>query len=405
VSFAAPENTAAAPSLQHKLAESRSLLGALDAITRWRPFAMLVLTFLTCMLLLAVLGGMSGVMARHSVGVAGLLGLVTLLLVMATALVGINATGIMLSDDTWGRPQRDMVAALLASLFTSHRLIGILLLQGLLFLLYLLAFVVVLFISSIPGIGPLLYAVVFPVGSVLTGILLFALLYVAIPLAAPAVWNGATVMNSLAMLAAIARQRLLFVLVMTLLLGLLLLLVTFIISAILASGTAMTMALSVPIIGSSMDGLDGLFELLMRAAMEGRGGDMDSGYLWALGFGAATLFLLGVTPGLLVGMKGMTIIHRAAIADLSLAETELAIKTKMDEMQRRAREAKEQAFKKAAEQAARAQSNTPAAPAAAAAAAPAPATPPPAAALACPNCSTPIASDDAFCGHCGHKLK
>jgi len=398
VSFAAPENTAAAPSLQHKLAESRSLLGALDAITRWRPFAMLVLTFLTCMILLVVLGGLSAGMARHSGAVAGLLGIVTLLLVMATALVGINATGIMLSDDTWGRPQRNMVAALLASLFTSHRLIGILLLQGLLFLLYLLAFAVVLFICSIPGIGPLLYAVVFPVGSVLTGILLFALLYVAIPLAAPAVWNGATVMNALAMLAEIARQRLLLVVVMTLLLGLLMLLVTFIISAILASGTAMTLALSAPIIGSSMDGLDGLFEMLMRAAMGGRGGNMDSGYLWALGFGAATLFLLGVTPGMLVGMKGMTIIHRTAIADLSLAATELAIKNKMDEVQRRAREAKEQALQKAAEQAARAQSNTASAPAATP-------TPPPAAALACPSCKHPASADDVFCGNCGHKLK
>ena len=152
---AAPESRTAAPSLHHKLAESRSLLGALDAITRWRPFAMLVLTFLACMILMAVLGGVSAAMARHSGVVAGLLGVVTLLLVMVTALVGVNAAGILLSDDTWERPQRNMVEALFASLFTSHRLIGILLLQGLLFLLYLIVFAIVLFICSIPGIGPL----------------------------------------------------------------------------------------------------------------------------------------------------------------------------------------------------------------------------------------------------------
>lgn len=399
MSLAAPENTA--PSLHSKLADSRSLLGALDAITRWRPFAMLVLTFLTCMILLAVLGGLSAGMARHSGAVAGLLGIVTVLMVMGTALVGINAAGIMLSDDTWGRPQRTMVEALLTSLFTSHRLIAILLLQGLLFLLYLIAFAVVLYICSIPGIGPLLYAIVFPVGSVLTGIILFALLYVAIPLAAPAVWHGTTVMSALAMLTEVARQRLLFVVVMSLLLGLLLLLVTFIITAILASGTAITLAFSVPIIGTSMNGLDGLSEMLMRAATGRMGGNMDSGYLWALGFGAATLFLLGVTPGMLVGMKGATIIHRAAIADLSLAETELAMQEKMKELKDRAQKAKEQALKKAAEQAAQAQSQSSTASAAPAATP----SPPPAVALACPSCTKPIAPDDAFCGECGHKLK
>ncbi len=400
MSLAAPENTATAPLLHHKLAESRSLLGALDAITRWRPFAMLVLTFLTCVILMAVLGALSAGMARHSLTVAGFLGLVSTLLVMATALVGINAAGIMLSDDTWDRPQRNMVPALFASLFTSHRLIGILLLQGLLFLLFLIAFAIVLFICSIPGIGPLLYAVVFPAGSVLMGVLLFTLLYVAIPLAAPAVWNGSTVMSAMAMLAAIARQRLVFVVVMTLLLGLLLLLVTFIITAILASGTAITLAFSVPIIGSSVDGLDGLTDMIMRAALGSMGGNMDSGYLWALGFGATTLFLLGVTPGMLVGMKGATIIHRAAIADLSLAETELAMQKKMEELKDRAQQAKEQALKKAAEQAA--QARTQSSSASAPAATPSPA---PAAALACPSCSKPIASDDLFCGECGHKLK
>lgn len=395
---AAPESPTAAPSLHHKLAESRSLLGALDAITRWRPFAMLVLTFLACMILMAVLGGVSAAMARHSGFVAGLLGVVTLLLVMVTALVGVNAAGILLSDDTWERPQRNMVEALFASLFTSHRLIGILLLQGLLFLLYLIVFAIILFICSIPGIGPLLYAVVFPAGSILTGVILFTLLYVAVPLAAPAVWNGATVMNALAMLAEIARQRLLFVVVMTLLLGLLLLLVTLIITAIISTGTAMTLGLSASIIGSSLGGLDGLGGLVM-GTMGGMGGNMGSGYLWALGFGAATLFLLGVTPGMLVGMKGATIIHRAAIADLSLADAEQAIQEKIADVQRRAQEAKEQALKQAAKQAAHSaqvQSATTTPPATA---------PVATAALACPSCNHPAGADDVFCGNCGHKLK
>ena len=79
---------------------------------------------------------------------------------------------------------------------------------------------------------------------------------------------------------------------------------------------------------------DDLSRLFMGAMMGGRSG---SGYLWSLGFGAAVLFLLGVTPGMLVGMKGAAIIHRAAIADLSLAETEQAMRDKLGEVQRRAK--------------------------------------------------------------------
>ena len=129
------------------------------------------------------------------------------------------------------------------------------------------------------------------------------------------------------------------------------------------------------------------------------GRHMGSGYLWALGFGGATLFLLGVTPGILVGMKGATIIHRAAIANLPLAEAEQAIQTKLGEMQRRAKEAKEQALKPAAEQPAPAtqtpNADTPnPAPAPAALAAP-----------LCPNCNHPTSADDVYCGNCGHKLK
>lgn len=392
----APDANASAVPLQHKLSETRSLLGALEAVTRWRPFLMLALTFLACVLLVAVFGGIGAALARQSGFLAGLLGVLTLLLVMGTALVGVNAAGIMLSDDTWGRPQRNMVAALLASLFTSHRLIGILLLQGLMFLLYLVVFSIVLFICSIPGIGPLLYAVVFPLGAVLTGVVLFTLLYVAIPLAAPAVWNNATVMQALAMLAVVARKRLLFVVVMTLLLGLLLLIVTLIVAAILSSGTAMTLALSASIVGASLGGLDGLGGLLM-GAMGGMGGRTGSAYLWALGFGTTILFLLGVAPGMLVGMKGATIIHRAALEGLSVADTEQAMSAQFDVVKRRALEAKEQALKQVQPALpAQAQSTSPPAPDSA---------PTAAAALSCPSCNHAVSADDVFCGHCGHKLK
>lgn len=384
--------------LRNKLTESGSLLGALDAITRWRPFAMLIMTFLACVVIASLFAGIGAGLARQSVGLAAFAGFIGMLLVGITALIGINGAGIMLSDDVWGRPQRDIKTALLVSLFTSHRLVLILLLEGLIFVLYLVVMAILLFLCKIPGIGPVLYAVVFPLGAILTGVVLFALIYVAIPLAAPAVWSGATVMNTVAMLKEVALHRLLFVVIMTLILGLLLLVVGGIIGGIVGSGTAMTLGISAGIVGTTQDitAVLGMFS--------GYGGGQGSGYAWALGFGVATLFLVATSPVMLVGMKGAAIIHRAAVTGLSLAEAEEEITRGMDEVKKRAQEAKEQAkAQMVAAQAAAAQVAANAKAAShkaeqqqAPAAAPQP---------KCPGCGADIGEEDVFCGSCGHKLK
>jgi hypothetical protein len=379
--------------LRNRLTESGSLLGALDAITRWRPFALSIMTFLACVVIASLFGAIGGGLARQSMGLAAFVGFIGMLLVAVTALIGINGVGIMLSDDVWGRPQRGIKDALLVSLFTSHRLVLILLLEGLIFILYLVVLAILLFLCKIPSIGPVLYAMVFPLGAIITGVVLFALFYVGIPLAAPAVWSGATVMNAVAMLKEVARHRLLFVVIMTILLGLLVAVVGGIIGGIVGSGAAITLGISASIVGYSMD----MSELL--GMFFGYGGQ-GSGYAWALGFGAATLFLVATTPVMLVGMKGAAIIHQAAVTGLSLAEAEAELMRGLDEVKKRAQEAKEQAkAQMAAAQAAAAQT---AANAKTASAEQAPIdTPQP----KCPGCGADIGEADIFCGSCGYKLK
>lgn len=391
-------DTTVSSQLRSRLSESSSLLGALDAITRWKPFLLLILTFLACVVSAAVLGAITGALAQHSGALAAIMGFVTVLLVFAISLIGINATGIMLADDVWERPQRGIGDALLASLFTSHRLIIILLLEGLLFLLYMIVLAVLLFICKIPGIGPVLYAVVFPAGAILTGAILFALLYVAIPLAAPAVWNGATVMQAMAMLKEVARKKLLFVVIMTLLMGLLLLVVTGIIWGILLSGAGITLSLSAGILGVSAGGMGDMGSLLGMLSGAGMGG---SGHVWALGFGGAVLLLLGATPGMLVGIKGAAIIHRASVADLSLDAVEAELSQGMENIKKRAHEAKERAKAQAAAYQAAHQA---AAPVVTEEIVAAPSATPTAPAPSCPACHAPINANDAFCGSCGHRL-
>ena len=116
-----------------------------------------------------------------------------------------------------------MAKQAVTSLATSHRLLLALLLVGVIYLVGLLGLAVVLLICKIPLLGPVLYTVVFPVSVVLAGVAIFALYAVVLPLAAPAVWDGAYTLQAVSRLLAIARSRIVNVLIMMALLSFLVL--------------------------------------------------------------------------------------------------------------------------------------------------------------------------------------
>jgi hypothetical protein len=312
------------------------------------------------------------------------MGFVSFLVVMGVALVGVNATGILLSDEVWGRRQRGMVDAILASAFSCHRLLAVLAIEFLLFVVFLLVLTLLLFVCKIPGLGPVLYAVVMPVGVIATGLVLFALAYIAVPLAAPAIWNGASVKHALLMLQAVARKRLLTAVVMMVLLGLLAALVIGFVWGILGMGALTVFSLSGIVLGVSGGGFASIMQMF-----SGYGG--ASGYVYAMGFGGAVLMLVGANPGILIALKGTSIIYREVSAGLSLEADELELNRRMQDLKARAEQARQQA---------NAAMQQPAA-----AAAPVVATVAAAPAMACPACQGPVTSDDVFCGNCGHKLK
>jgi hypothetical protein len=365
--------------LRNNLSQSSSLLGALDAVTQWRPFAVLIMTFLACVIVNATFAAMFTSMTLS--GMASFLVLLAFLMTASIALVGMNAAGILVSDGVWGRAQKSLSQALLVSLLTSHRLLLVLLFEGLVFFVYLLALAMLLMVCKIPGIGSLLFAIVYPLGALLTGVMLFALLYVAIPLAAPAIWSGSTAISALVMLKEIARHRLIMAVVMSLMLGLLMAVVGGIVVGIVGSGVGITLGMSAGIVGVSMD--FGSFMGMM-------GGSGGSGYVWALGLGSTILFLCAAIPVVLVGMKGAAIIHHTAIAGLSLREAEDKVKQQLQVAKERAQEIKTQVAVSAATAAAAAQQAT------------SKEVPPK---LTCPICSTAVTDADVFCGGCGHKLK
>lgn len=378
--------TAQPSSMKNQIGRSSSLLDALDAATKWQPFALLAFTFLASLVLGAMFGALAAALASTSGVLAGLIGFIGFLVTLSVAIIGVNATGIWLSDDVWARPQRSLMDAVMGSLFTCHRLLAVLALEFLLYLLFLLGLTLVLLFCKIPGIGPFLYAFVMPIGVIVSGIVLFALLYIAIPLAAPAIWNGTPIMRTIVLLQSVARNRMLKTVIMMVLLGILTFVVIGFVSAILLFGAAVVLSLSAAVLGMSSLNMGGMASLMMG------GGYGMGGYTYAVGFGSACLVLAGAIPGALIALKGTSIIYREVSAGLDLDEVERNLTNRMSDMKARAEAARQQAL-------------APRTPQQATAAEPPVAVTAPPLAMACPACHAPVTNDDLFCGECGHKLK
>lgn len=366
--------------MKAQIGRSSSLLDALDAVSKWQPSVLLSSTALLSIILAALFGAVTAFFAQKSGVLAGVTGLIGFVLVASVALIGLNATGIWLSDEVWGRKQRTLTDAVIASAFSVHRLLAVIVIEFLLFLVFMIALTLVFFICKIPGIGPVLYAVAMPLGVIASGVVLFGLIYIAIPLASPAIWNGTPIMRTILMLQAVARTRMLKAIIMMFLLGLMTMMVIGFVWAVLAIGAVVVASLSAIVLGVSGGGMMGIASMVMS----GEG----SGYAYAMGFGAAILLLIGANPGMLIALKGASIIYRDVSDGLSLDEAERAVNHRMADMKARAEAARAQAM---------AHTQT--------GAAQAPATPPATSAMHCPSCQTPITTDDVFCGNCGHKLQ
>lgn len=383
--------TAQSSSMKNQIGRASSLLDALDAVSKWQPFAILAVTFLASLLIGAMFSAVAMAFASTSGVLAAITGFLGFIATISVSIIGFNAAGIWLSDEVWGRSQRSIMDAVMASVFTSHRLLAVLALEFVFFLVFMLALALVFFICKIPGLGPLLYAVAMPVGVIASGIVLFALLYIAIPLAAPAIWNGTPIMRTMVMLQSVARNRMLKAIVMMVLLGLLTFMVIGFVSAVLVFGSMVVAGLSAAILPVSSFGMGNITQLF-----SGRGYGMD-GYAYAVGFGVACLFLIGSIPGVLIALRGFSIIYREVSENLNFEEDERNLNDRMAVMKARAEAARQQAITPKAPQA----PQVPSQPAVAERAPTANVAP----ALTCNRCHAPVMPDELFCGECGNKLK
>lgn len=363
-------------------ANPRALLRATEAVTNWRALVMTLLGAVAVFLCVAL----TGWLGMRTPLIGALFGLVTLVV----ALVAYSAVGIILMRQAQQQPIT-LVDALLQALFTVHRLFGVGLLLVAIFLGVVLASLLLLFLCRLPGLGTLLFALAYPVLALVLGVAVVGLGMVAFPLAAPAVWEGNTVFQTVARLLAIVRKRLLNVVVNALVLVLLLTVISGVVGIVLASGNMVAVSLSSAAGIQVFGGMGSVFQSMMMGAMGGQqfGGWQPEGpsYLYAFGFGSGLLFTIGAIVPMLTAINGNCLIYLDAVSGLDFSAAEEKLRAGVDEARRRAQEARERANAKLD--------------ASAAASANAKANQAASNVRACAGCQAPLGPDDRFCGECG----
>ena len=390
---------------EKQLKSTNSLLDSVQAATNLKAIALFAGTIIGAILITAI------GMATGAFLLVGLFGLISIIILF----YGMNAVGMLLFHEAKG-VSLTLGEAIALSLRSSHRIIAIAFLTGLIALAAVVILSIVLVVCKIPFIGPVLYTVVFPLAAIAMGILLFSLYYVFIPLSACAVWNGQGVFASIKTLYAIIRHRLIQVLIQEIVLMVIIFVAMLIIGTILAFGFVMVSSMSTAILPDVMGGLMG-----MSSGRMGGG----SGYVLAGMVGASLLVALASIIPSLIGTKGFCHIFINAVESLkdvnSDADAELfsKIKSKAATVAASTKESVQKAAEKTKNAAAAASAAANAAAASkatanAADAAPAPEAqadhpavvqaPAPSANHACPHCHAPAAADDKFCGECGTKI-
>ena len=442
------------------------LLRASEGLTQWRPMALGFLTWVAVALLLAVGGFLSSSLGGAAGGgLMGLFGLLAMILIAA----GMSGAGILLMDKAKNIAPRSMLDAFLAGLWCIPKFLGFYVVVALVLAALAVVGAIGYFLAKIPGIGPLFFFVLHPVLVIMAAAVLTSLLWVGFPLFTPAVWEGRGFKESLTLVIAVSRQRLVPTVLLFLALYVVVSVIGMVVFGALLPGYFFMTGLATSILGVGMTG-DGLAAI--TNLMNGYGGGYNSGLMYAGILATALIFGLAVILMMQVALMGVNLVYLSATDGLDTADTENALNAGLDEMKRRAREAqekarlaaeqaqekarqmaeeaKERARQRAAEQAAaqaaaaeqaaaqaqaqaaavlaaeqaeqQAAADRLAAEAAAAQAAPpdappqeptflaepAPSTdlPPASAATAtCPQCQHTVGHDDMFCGECGHRLK
>ena len=388
--------------------QTGELLGTLlHAGEAWRNWRALLALCATAALAVLVLGVGSAGAARGNI----LLTLFASFVAIGVLLTGVSTAGVLLMDQAAGAVQRELRAALTDGLFCALRFVLLGVGAVVLTALYGLAVSLVLFLCKIPGLGPVLYAILFPLLALASAFYLAAC-YLFFLLAGPALWSGASLRQTLARLYTLILRKPVQAAIAALMLSLLVFVAGFVLFGVASSGVFFVTGLSAAILDFGP-----AFGPMMSHGAAGMGGSALAGMM-----GAGLVYALVGAAVFAVMIHGSCGIYRHLTADLDFSEAEATLDEGMrrtrekaaqlrQEAERRARDAQEEVRRRAgaaraavAERGTGRQTPDDPAPPPAASDAPDEAPGTEAEAAACPACGAAVGPQDAFCGQCGHRL-
>ncbi len=307
-------------------AQFSELTRAADGFRNMRAVASLLISWFAAVLLVS-LAGLTGAPA--------LIGL-TSLIAIVVVLTGISAAGIHLMVQIRSWAPRPLATGFLQGLFATGKIIVLALAVIVVALLFLLPIALILLICKIPFLGPLLFTFVVPLLTVGTA-LFYAGLFVAWQLLGPAIWEGNTLLGSIARLAAIARQRAVSVIINLIILAILIWIAAFVLFGFLASGYGVTTSLSSGILGNQLPGgIENFGAVIM-------GGANVTGHQVALGIGTLITASLAVAIITCPVLMGLNIIYVNASAGIDASSMESRINQSLAQAKAKAAEMQETA--------------------------------------------------------------
>lgn len=385
--------------------EFGELARATEGLTQWRPMLVGFGSLLLCGVLMGISGAAMAALGNFfGVVLAGLLGLLALVVMFG----GFSAVGIMLMDKARNLPARSLTDAMTLGVLCIPRFLLFVLMLAVLTLAVGLVATLLYLLCKIPFLGALLAFFVHPALVLLTAFLMVAVSFVAIPLFAPAVWSGLSFRQAMTSLIAIARKRLVQVVLMLIVLYLVVMVVAGLLGLVPATALMSSMAAGI----LSPSSFFNVFGMLMNTGMSFMMGRFDLGGGALAGAMAGMAVLMMVVGALIaqVWIMGFNLMYLQAANGIDLSETSQDLGKMMANIKHRAETAKESAVAAAARAQQVAAERAAAARAAHSAAAAAPQSEPPVATAAvaqlhCPACQALVLPQDAFCCECGHKLK
>ena len=368
------------------------LLRSYEALHNWRALVMLAIAFIIAGL--ALMGGAAATARSGAETVSILLALLGAII----ALVGANASGLMLVDQAYDQPVRGFGAAFFGGMQAALYVIGGILLLGLAFVAVLAAVFMLSLLGRIPGAGGI-FGFLLGGPSVVIVALADAVLVLAGPLAVAGIWHGEGLFASVARAADIVIKKPLDVLLYFLVLALIMVpAVAFIFGVVFGASSVVGGMYAPAGLGHFSRGDVSGIQMFMDT--------MDANGLTGAAISIAMVVFLAWSVITLIYLLGVVFVYRAVSEGVESEAADLVgqrlaqFKQKLDEYKARA-------------------AITP--PAAAPSSGAAGSVPPsdahadasgqrgtPATDGAntdhCPACGAAVAADDAYCGHCGQKL-